>query len=208
MRLVRAEREALCDTMLEVGPDAPTLCDGWTVLDLAAHLVVRERRPDAAPGLVIPALEGRLERITAEQAAKGLPALVETFRSGPPIWSPFALPGVDAVANLPELVVHHEDVRRAGGMDPRADVPELAEEVWRTLRRSTAIALAGLQVPVVAVHADGRRAVLRPGPHPVVVTGEPIELLLHLFGRRGAAEVEVTGPSLSVTRYERSATGV
>lgn len=208
MRLVRAEREALCDTMLELGPDAPTLCDGWTVLDLAAHLVVRERRPDAAPGLVIPALLGRLERLMAEQAAKGLPALVESFRGGPPMWSPFTLPGVDAVANLAELVVHHEDVRRANGMGPRTDVPELAEEVWRTLHRSSVLALAGLRVPVVAVHADGRRTVLRHGSHPVVLTGEPIELLLHVYGRRGAAEVEVTGPSLSVTRYERSTTGV
>ena len=45
----RAERAALCDLFLEVGPDAPTLCGAWTTRDLAAHLVVRERRPDAAP---------------------------------------------------------------------------------------------------------------------------------------------------------------
>ena len=41
------ERADLCDLFRAVGPDAPTLCEGWTTRDLAAHLVVRERRPDA-----------------------------------------------------------------------------------------------------------------------------------------------------------------
>jgi uncharacterized protein (TIGR03083 family) len=45
--LARAERAALCDLFDEVGPDAPTLCAGWTTRDLAAHLVIRERRADA-----------------------------------------------------------------------------------------------------------------------------------------------------------------
>ena len=39
------ERSELCDLFLAVGPEAPTLCDGWTTLDLAAHLVVREHDP-------------------------------------------------------------------------------------------------------------------------------------------------------------------
>ncbi|MFN7150135.1 MAG: maleylpyruvate isomerase N-terminal domain-containing protein, partial [Microthrixaceae bacterium] len=39
------ERRQLCDLFDELGPDVPTLCEGWTARDLAAHLVVRERRP-------------------------------------------------------------------------------------------------------------------------------------------------------------------
>jgi uncharacterized protein (TIGR03083 family) len=39
--LLRKERQALCDTLTELGPDAPTLCEGWTTADLAAHLMVR-----------------------------------------------------------------------------------------------------------------------------------------------------------------------
>ena len=46
----QSERHALCDLMDEVGPDAPTLCGGWTAAHLAAHLVVRERRPATGPG--------------------------------------------------------------------------------------------------------------------------------------------------------------
>ena len=48
------ERAAMCDTFEKFGPDAPTLCEGWLTLDLAAHLVAREARSDAAVGLVVP----------------------------------------------------------------------------------------------------------------------------------------------------------
>ena len=44
--------------MLEVGEKAPTLCGDWDTGDLAAHLVVRDRRPDALLGLGIPPLRG------------------------------------------------------------------------------------------------------------------------------------------------------
>lgn len=37
---------------LVAGPDAPTLGAGWKTRDLAAHLVVRESRPDAAAGVI------------------------------------------------------------------------------------------------------------------------------------------------------------
>ena len=51
MSYSREERLALCALLDETGPDAPTLCEGWTTGDLAAHLVLRERRPDAAAGV-------------------------------------------------------------------------------------------------------------------------------------------------------------
>ncbi|WP_346995752.1 maleylpyruvate isomerase N-terminal domain-containing protein, partial [Dietzia sp. SLG310A2-38A2] len=43
--LAQRERSALVETMRAAGPEAPTLCAGWTTRDLAAHLVVREARP-------------------------------------------------------------------------------------------------------------------------------------------------------------------
>ena len=57
------ERAALCDTFDKYGAEAPTLCEGWLTLDLAAHLVAREARSDAAIGLVIPAFAGHLQRV-------------------------------------------------------------------------------------------------------------------------------------------------
>lgn len=206
--LVTRERHALADSLLAAGSAAPTLCEGWDVTDLAAHLVVRERRPDASAGMFLPPLAGHLDRVSAGESAAGLEAMVERFRSGPPLWSPFRLPGAEALANLAEFVVHHEDVRRAQGLGPRTDVPDLQEAVWAALPGAALMTLSRTRVPVVAVHADGRRRVLWRGAHPVVLTGEPIELLLLLFGRGDAARVEVDGPSLSVTRFRGSPQGV
>ncbi len=31
------ERQVLADALLEAGPEASTLCEGWTAHDLAAH---------------------------------------------------------------------------------------------------------------------------------------------------------------------------
>ena len=51
--LARTERAALADLLAQLGPDEPTLCGDWTTRDLAAHLAIRERRPDALPGVAI-----------------------------------------------------------------------------------------------------------------------------------------------------------
>ena len=69
MTAAQRERHALVDTMRAVGPDAPTLCGAWTTRDLAAHLVVREGRPDTTPGIMIPFLAGYTERVRRQAAA-------------------------------------------------------------------------------------------------------------------------------------------
>ena len=61
--LVKLERSALADTLEQIGPNQPTLCTGWRTQDLLAHLVVRERRPDAAAGILIPFLAGYRSKI-------------------------------------------------------------------------------------------------------------------------------------------------
>ena len=37
------ERAQLAQALLDVAPDAPTLCEGWQARHLAAHIVLRER---------------------------------------------------------------------------------------------------------------------------------------------------------------------
>src|SRR6202007_499940 len=68
MSAARRERSALVETLRRVGPDAPTLCEGWTTRDLAAHLVVRERRLDATPGITIPFLAGYTAKVQNQTA--------------------------------------------------------------------------------------------------------------------------------------------
>ena len=116
----RAERAHLAQALTEAGPEAPTLCEGWTTRDLAAHVVVRERRVDAAAGIMIKALAPRLARVQAEFAARPWPELLDMVAAGPPRRSLFGLAPIDEAANVVEFFVHCEDVRRAKpGWEPR-----------------------------------------------------------------------------------------
>ena len=81
----REERLALCALLDKTGPDAPTLCEGWTTGDLAAHLVLRERRPDAAAGVIGGPLAGYTARVQQRiRQRTPFPDLVRNIRSGPP----------------------------------------------------------------------------------------------------------------------------
>ena len=135
MTAASRERAALVNTMRAVGPDAPTLCGEWTTRDLAAHLVLRERRPDAAAGILVPGA-GRLHRpqAAAPRGATDWPDLLEMVASGPPLYSPLKL--LDPLVNTTEMFIHHEDVRRAApGWQPR----DLDSDLASALRRQVAI---------------------------------------------------------------------
>lgn len=200
--LARTERESLCDTFVEVGPDAPTLCSPWTTADLAAHLVVRERRPDLAPGIWVPQLAGRLEDGQAEYAAKPWPELVDLVRSGPPAWSPTQLSSVDDAVNLVELFIHHEDVLRGDEqVGPRREVPlRLQKALWKTLKRMGRVFFRRSPVGVVLERPDGKTLTVRAETDLGTVTlrGEATELMLAAYGRRRVADLQVTGSDEAV----------
>ena len=44
------ERAQLAQALLDVTPDAPTLCEGWQARHLAAHVVLRERSATVSAG--------------------------------------------------------------------------------------------------------------------------------------------------------------
>jgi uncharacterized protein (TIGR03085 family) len=189
------ERLALCDLLVELGPDAPTLCEGWTTLDLAAHLVLREhfRR-------------GGEERLAAEKA-KGLPRLVERLRAGAPL-VPWRVPGVRTLVNGVEYFIHHEDVRRANGLGPRPRRSDLEDLSWRVLGvlgRRPARRMRPLSLTLVA--EDGRHRSFGSGEE-VTLRGPASELLLYLSGRRDAAAVEVAGSAEAVGALEAATTGL
>jgi len=187
------ERAALADLLAELGPDEPTCCTGWTTADLAVHLVVRDRRPDAAPGAV---LGGPFARWTGHVSARKKqgtpwPALLDQLRSGPPALLPTAWGPVDRLVNGAEMTIHHEDVRRAQpGWAPR-ELPRAAQDaLWGQvplLARTRPRTGTGL---VVRRTDTGASRTLRSGPSPVTVAGEPLELLLWASGRDDVARVE------------------
>jgi uncharacterized protein (TIGR03085 family) len=181
------ERQALASLLASLGPGAPTLCEGWQSADLAAHLVLRDHRPDAAPGMVTrrPPFGPYTERLQRRlRDSTPWEVLLERLRNGPPA----LLRPMDAQVNSVEFFVHHEDLRRAQpGWQRRELGPEDEDVLWaraRALARFTHRRPARLEAP-------GRPPlVLKPGGP--TLRGQPSELVLWLAGRQRVALVEVS----------------
>ncbi|HLU54658.1 MAG TPA: TIGR03085 family metal-binding protein [Pseudonocardia sp.] len=207
MSLASRERAALSDELLRVGPDRPTLCAGWTTRDLLAHLLVRERQPHAAAGILVPALAALTERAMNTYREMPWEEAVALFRGGPRSWSPLRIGRLDAVANGTEFFVHHEDVRRGEpGWEPREPDEERDAELWAIVRRM-GVLLRRSPVGVVLARPSGERYVVRTGPGVVTVVGEPGELVLFAFGR-DAARVELQGEPGDVEALKAAPRGV
>jgi uncharacterized protein (TIGR03085 family) len=206
--LDRRERRELCDLFLELGPDAPTLCEGWTALDLATHLVVRERSLRGAPGIVLGDKVRKLGEATAaaqeREAERGFEAVVDRVRQGPPLTTRLLSP----LINLNEYAIHHEDLRRANRLAPRTDRPDLQDGLWRSLKRGVRL-IPGRpkKIGLVLARPDGTTIVS--GQEPAArIAGEPLEIVLYLFGRRAHADVGITGDTEAVEAYRAAELGL
>lgn len=206
----RRERRELAELMLALGPDAPTLCEGWTTRDLAAHLVVRESRPDAAPGILLAPLAGWTRRVQDATASQPYPELVRRVRTGPPTMSVFSIPGMDSAGNLVEYFVHHEDVRRGGDhWTPRELDPDLADALWGRLSSMSRLLFRKVPVGVVLERTDGPGGSIaaRKGDPAVILRGSVGELVLRAYGRT-VVQVETIGDPESVKAFENASLGV
>lgn len=205
----KRERLLLADLLESAGPEAPTLCENWSARDLAAHVVVRERRADAAGGLLVKPLAARLERVQAEFAGKPYEELIRLIRTGPPRMSPFALKQIDEASNTVEFYVHAEDVRRAQpDWTARELDPVFSDALWSRIERMARVLGRKSPVGLVLRRPDGRTAVARRGTPVVTVVGEPGELTMFAFGRQEAAEVELDGDKDAIERLRAAKLGV
>ncbi|MFE1768354.1 TIGR03085 family metal-binding protein [Streptomyces angustmyceticus] len=205
----KRERLLLADLLESAGPEAPTLCENWSARDLAAHVVVRERRADAAGGLLVRPLAARLERVQAEFAARPYEELLRLIRTGPPRMSPFALKQLDEASNTVEFFVHAEDVRRAQpDWAPRALDTVFADALWTRIERMARVLGRKSPVGLVLRRPDGRTAVAHRGTPVVTVVGEPGELTMFAFGRQDAADVELDGDKEAIERLRTAKLGV
>ncbi len=210
MSYSREERLALCDLLDATGPEAPTLCAGWLTRDLAAHLVLRERRPDAAAGVLGGPLAWYTDRVQQRLSKRlAYPQLVAAFRDGPPRLSPFALAGVDEKVNTVEYFVHHEDVRRAQpGWEPRDIADGLSQALWRRLASARFFMRKAPVGVELARDADGGpyRVTVRNARPTVTVIGTPAELTMWALGRTSVAHVTFDGtePAVAKLREWRS----
>ena len=200
----------LCELFLEVGPDAPTLSGAWTTRDLAAHMVIRERRPDAAIGIVTSVAARHRERVGRAEGARPYDEFIERLREGPPIWSPTRIGAVDKLVNTIEFFVHHEDVRRAEqpwtvrSLDPaleRALGRMLSGPMFKMLTRKAPVGIG-----VEPAGQPGAR--LKDGEVTVTVAGPVGEIVLFFYGRTPVAQVELAGPADAVTQLRTTGFGV
>jgi uncharacterized protein (TIGR03085 family) len=193
-----------------LGPEAPTLLPPWTTRDVAAHLVLREHDALAGPGLVIPGAWHRFaDRRARALASTDFAGLVATLRVGPPAGF-FRIGWVCRVPNLNEFFVHHEDVRRANGQGPRHHSDEMDEALWHNVAFAPWLLARRLHGFGLELHWAGTTQTIRArrGEPIARIAGPPGELLLYLFGRQRAAQVDVSGNDEAVQAVLRAGFGM
>ena len=203
MTFSAAQRNKLKELFLQLGPNAPTLCEGWETKDLAAHLCIRENRVDAAAGMFISQLQPRLERLTEETLARDYETVVQEWAAGPPRW----FKAGDAKMNTMEHFIHHEDVRRANGMTDPQPLSEAANrQLYAALKLFSSSKLRKSQSPVVLypcgfdriIVAD-KKGVSENGSDVTRISGEVGELLLWVSGR-DVVDVAIDGDVSKISR--------
>lgn len=205
MGWVQTEQDALVRTLRSANPDASTLCEGWDVRRLVAHLVQREQDPVSGLKDAVarrpPGEEPGLGRLTERaRSPYGFARLVDRFVAGAPAWSPMRWAAEKI--NFVEYVIHHEDVRR-GGPDPVGprDLPAGQQDaVWQQLGLFARLGLRTAPVGVRLARPTGQTRVAKDGDG-VTLTGDPVELALWVSGRRGPAHVAVTGSPDAVATF-------
>ncbi len=207
MSFAQKERDRLAQLLLELGPNAPTLNDGWETKDLAVHLLIRERKPLAAAGILVPAAQPLLNREEERQHARSYEEVVREWAAGPPA---FIAP-INAGMNTSEHFIHHEDVRRGGGIiEPREFSREVDRQLMQLVKRFGRLVLGKSSVPVVLtpptlppVSVGGQAGVAEQGDNVARVFGAPGELLLWVSGR-DAVDITLGGNSEALADVKRA----
>lgn len=187
-------------------PTDPTLCEGWEARHLAAHVVLRERKPVQMALSMARSVDPTGSLADEANDAEGYARLVDQVEEGPSRLSPLEWA---PAANVVEFLVHAQDVRRGEGLPDEwtAQAPlskHLTTAVWRsvrpmaTLRYRRSAARGGVGLVLVSPLA---RAVLARGERSAVLSGTPLELALWVSGRERASLATVEGPDDAVAAF-------
>lgn len=196
--LVHAERKALIDDLLELSPEQwehPSMCSGWTVHDVAAHLVDNART--TTPRLLIAMLRARFDfdrqnsnGVAAEKGSTAeltLQRLQEVAgrKSGPP--APLA-------SRLVEEVAHGEDIRRPLGITRSYPMQAVTAGIRYQTRTSQSFGGAKELAQRVSLVAEDAGVIFGTGPE---VRGPALELLM-IATAREAREGSLSGPGIEL----------
>jgi len=197
--VVHAERRALAADLAELTPEqwaTPSLCGGWSVHDVLAHMVAtaKETPPRFLVGMLTSGF--RLSRMTekriAEERAGGPAATLAAFRG---VETATSAPPGPKLSWLGEALVHAEDIRRPLGIAhdyPLASVTQVTD-----FYASSNVLIGGKSrvagVTLQATDTDWSRG---SGP---VVSGPARALMLATTGRKAALD-ELSGPGVEILR--------
>ena len=205
----RQERKLLCDLMEQLGPDAPTLCAGWSARDLAGHLIIRESRPDALPGILLPPFSSYTDRVQNKVVNRPFEQVISTLRKGPPLYSPYHFGPIDKAVNTMEMFIHHEDVRRAQpDWEPRQLDRELEKMLWSRFRMMRRLLFRKVGVPLRIEPRGFRPVGSMDDSQCVILSGEPSELIMFATGRKDHAIVEIRGRDEMVAALKSAPMGI
>ena len=87
-------------------------------------------------------------------------------------------------------------------MSPRVLPPAEVRSIWKRLRLMGKVTHLRAPVGVTLSVPDGDTEIVKKRADGVALTGDPVELLLYISGRREAAHVELTGPPEAVAAFE------
>ncbi|WUH98531.1 maleylpyruvate isomerase family mycothiol-dependent enzyme [Spirillospora sp. NBC_00431] len=182
--MVHAERAALIGDLENVDEERwelPSLCDGWTVHDVVAHLVdtARTTRAGFVAGLVRARFDFDRQNARGVERERGATP-GETLARLRQVASRRSAPPAPLDTRLVEEIVHGEDIRRPLGLI-RAYPQEAVVRALRVQTRTSA-SFGGAKelvsrVRLTAVDAD---LSIGEGPH---VNGTALALLLAVSGR-------------------------
>lgn len=194
--LVHAERAALITDLAALSDEAwstPSLCDGWTVHDVAAHLVstARTTRLSFVAGMIRAGFDFDRQNAACVARERGttpgetLARLreVATRRSTPP---------APLDTRLVEEILHGEDIRRPLGLTRAYPLEAVVRALSRQARMPAS--MGGSKDLVAKIHLTATDADLSLGEGPEV-RGPALSLLMAVTGR-AVALPELTGPGV------------
>ncbi|MES9601996.1 maleylpyruvate isomerase family mycothiol-dependent enzyme [Actinomadura sp. NPDC000929] len=194
--MVHAERAALIDDLSHLEGEQwerPSLCDGWTVHDVVAHLIDTARTTRL--GFVARLARARFDfdrQNTQGVARERGVSPQETLERLRQVASRTSTPPAPLDSRLVEEVVHGEDIRRPLGIVHAYPL----EAVVRSLRYQarTPASFGGAKELTTRLRLTATDAGLSIGDGPEA-SGTALSLLLAISGRRAALD-DLSGPGL------------
>jgi uncharacterized protein (TIGR03083 family) len=199
--VVHAERRALAADLADLTPEqweTPSLCAGWSVHDVLAHMVATAKVTPLAFLLGMIRSGFRISRMTekriTEERAGGPAATLAAFRA---VETSRSAPPGPTTSWLGEALVHAEDIRRPLGI--RHDYPSPAVTAVTEFYAGSNILIGGKRrVTGVTLKATDTDWSHGSGP---AVEGPAVALMLATTGRT-AALADLRGPGLETLRSQ------